>query len=69
MRTKLIMSIAAVGRGVKSAIATAVSGSADDPPARKPTGLFAQLTDEQKRAFLAYDGPIEGGDPSLPRVK
>lgn len=69
MRNKLMTSISdTIQHGARQAIALAI-GSHSSPASRPVVGLFAQLTSEQKRAFLAYDGPIESGDPSLPKLR
>jgi len=37
-------------------------------PSREPTGLFSQLTEEQKRAVADYDGPeVSGSGPGAPK--
>ncbi len=34
----------------------------------KPKGLFAQLSDEQRKRVLSYDGPVASGRSDLPSV-
>jgi hypothetical protein len=46
--------------GIRDAIAAAIRS-------RPMTGFFASLTDEQKKAALAYDGPETHGDAAAIR--
>jgi hypothetical protein len=38
---------------------------AQNPAPRQMTGLFSQLTDEQKQMALNYKGPTNLGDPAF----
>lgn len=47
----------------------AAKPSCSEPTPRPMTGLFAHLTDDQKQAALAYDGPVAFGPDELPAKK
>jgi len=53
---------------VERVCAPASDGKGGNTP-KPPVGLYASLSESQKKAVLAYDGPVFGGDPTLPRVK
>ena len=47
----------------------AKKSSSGESSARHVTGLYAQLSAEQRQAALAYDGPVASGDSDLPRIQ
>lgn len=42
---------------------------ADDYPPRKPVGLYAQLSPEQRRLVRSYDGAVGSGRSDMPRLR
>jgi hypothetical protein len=42
-------------------------GDGDDHEPREMTGLYAQLTPEQRSVLCNYDGPVNSGGDGYPR--